>query len=152
VIKQEQFGGPELLQQARELCQALEKLPAGPYQTSIVQLVSDAAFALQQLQETGNHFWPVTFAPTVGMTFGRALEALKSGLRVARAGWNGKGMWLSYVKPGHYDVGCGTVGFDPVTLKAPKLLPWIGMKTADDCFVPWLASQTDMHADDWCVA
>jgi len=30
-------------------------------------------------------------------------------------------------------------------------LPWIGMKTADDKFVPWLASQTDVLANDWCV-
>ena len=28
---------------------------------------------------------------------------------------------------------------------------WIGMKTADDTFVPWLASQTDMLAEDWEV-
>lgn len=30
-------------------------------------------------------------------------------------------------------------------------LPWIGMKTADNKFVPWLASQTDMLAEDWAV-
>lgn len=30
-----------------------------------------------------------------------------------------------------------------------RLLPWIGMKTADKCFVPWLASQTDLLAEDW---
>ena len=32
-----------------------------------------------------------------------------------------------------------------------RTLPWIGMKTADDTFVPWLASQTDMLAEDWEV-
>ncbi|NLL68412.1 MAG: DUF2829 domain-containing protein [Clostridiaceae bacterium] len=29
--------------------------------------------------------------------------------------------------------------------------PWIGMKTADNKFVPWLASQTDVLAEDWMV-
>jgi hypothetical protein len=33
----------------------------------------------------------------------------------------------------------------------PELLPWIGMKTADGKFVPWLASQTDLLANDWEV-
>ena len=35
------------------------------------------------------------YRPTTGMSFGLAIEALKAGKRVARAGWNGKGMWLS---------------------------------------------------------
>jgi hypothetical protein len=48
-------------------------------------------------------------------------------LAVARAGWNDKGMWLA------------------LTVRS---LPWIGMKTADDCFVPWVASQTDLLAED----
>ena len=30
-------------------------------------------------------------------------------------------------------------------------LPWIGMKTVDDKFVPWLASQTDVLSEDWGV-
>ena len=80
---------------------------------------------------------------TEGMSFGHAVEALKAGNRVARAGWNGKGMWLRYVSAGSYDVGVKTME------GADKLLPWIGMKTADGGFVPWLASQTDILADDW---
>lgn len=88
------------------------------------------------------------YRPTDGMSFGLAIEALKAGKRVARAGWNGK--WLSLVSAGSYDVGCGTVGQEP---NGPRigLLPWIGMKTADEGFVPWLASQTDMLADDWQI-
>lgn len=90
------------------------------------------------------------YRPTAGLTFGLAIEALKNGKRVARAGWNGKGMWLKLVSVGSYDVGCGTVGQEP---NGPRidLLPWIGMKTADNKFVPWLASQTDMLAEDWVV-
>lgn len=86
------------------------------------------------------------------MNFGQAIEALKGGLRVARAGWNGKGMWLRLVQP-YTDRFFKTTelplpadSIDPGTL-----LPWIGMKTADNGFVPWLASQTDMLAEDWSI-
>ena len=75
------------------------------------------------------------------MNFGDAIAALKKGERVARAGWNGKGMWLRLIE--QYQV-----GYDPHIL-GRKLLPWIGMKTADDGFVPWLASQADMLSEDW---
>lgn len=77
------------------------------------------------------------------MNFGQAIEALKEGKRVSRAGWNGKGMWLQLIE--NYQI-----GYDPHLL-GRKLLQWIGMKTADGSFVPWLASQTDMLAEDWGV-
>ena len=79
---------------------------------------------------------------TDAMTFGDALVMLKAEKRVARAGWNGKAMWLSLVRRSDWD----TCQFDPA-----ELLPFIAMKTADNKFVPWLASQTDMLAEDWCV-
>ncbi len=82
---------------------------------------------------------------TTGMSFGLAIEAMKLGKKVARAGWNGKGMWLKIVKAGYFDVGCSVVE------EAAGLLPWIGMKTADNKFVPWVASQTDALADDWYI-
>ena len=86
------------------------------------------------------------YRPTSGLTFGLAVEALKLGKRVARAGWNGKGMWLCLVQD-----------WDMPDSKLPRLiddleaLPWIGMKTADNKFVPWLASQTDVLAEDWVI-
>ena len=83
--------------------------------------------------------------PSVGMSFGHAVELLKAGNRVAREGWNGKSMWLGLVDTGYYDVGCSVVG------EINSLLPWIGMKTADNKFVPWLASQTDVLAEDWQI-
>ena len=82
--------------------------------------------------------------PTDGMTFGLAIEALKHGERVARNGWNGKDMWLMLVPTDLAD----KVAFQYAALDA---LPWIGMKTADEKFVPWLASQTDMLAEDWMI-
>lgn len=75
------------------------------------------------------------------MHFGQAIEAMKAGKCVARKGWNGKGMWLRLIEAYRIDSHHSTLGL--------QLLPWIGMKTADNCFVPWLASQTDMQAEDW---
>lgn len=92
----------------------------------------------------------------VGMSFGHAIEALKAGHKVARSGWNGKGMWLKMIRG--RDVTLHNNGFGPInehdhdwTSRVPRLLDWIGMKTADNSFVPWLASQTDMLAKDWVV-
>lgn len=81
------------------------------------------------------------------MTFGLALEALKKSCKVARKGWNGKGMFLLCVPSEKWGI------IDKIGLGIPKgnLLPWIGMKTADGKFVPWLASQTDMLAEDWVI-
>lgn len=82
---------------------------------------------------------------TERLSFGDAVAVLKEGKRVCRAGWNGKGMFLSLVNTGYYDVGCSVVN------DIDSLLPWIGMKTADNKFVPWLASQTDVLAEDWQI-
>lgn len=83
------------------------------------------------------------------LNFGEALEALKQGRKVSRLGWNGKGMWLGLVEP-YTSMKLSDEQVDPVT-EGATLLPYIGMKTADNGFVPWLASQTDILADDWCV-
>lgn len=81
-----------------------------------------------------------------GMSFGLAVELLKRGAEVARSGWNGKGMWLALIGTGDYQIEEGALyGYEN------SLLPWIGMKTVDNKFVPWLASQTDILADDWVV-
>ncbi len=85
------------------------------------------------------------------MSFGHALEALKSGERVSRKGWNGKGMWLRLVHSSAYEIAPGSFDTHEANPCNPDLLPFIGMKTVDDKFVPWLASQTDALADDWCI-
>lgn len=85
------------------------------------------------------------YQPVTAMSFGHALVALRAGDRVCRAGWNGKGMWLVLIDYTAYT----TVSFaEDVNI---PVLPWIGMKTADGSLVPWLASQTDMLADDWMI-
>jgi hypothetical protein len=70
------------------------------------------------------------------MGFEDALTYLKVGQRVSREGWNGKGMWLALQTP---DSG------------SKMTLPYIFMSTAQGDLVPWLASQTDLLAEDWSV-
>lgn len=78
------------------------------------------------------------------MDFGDAIRSMKAGKRVSRAGWNGKGMWLRLAGPYIVDQLPG----DLETALKTSLL-FIEMRTADVQFVPWLASQTDMLAEDW---
>ena len=71
------------------------------------------------------------------MDFSVALYKAKSGNKIARSGWNGKGMWVAIQHPDeHSKMG----------------LPYLYMKTAQGQLVPWLASQTDLLADDWVIA
>ena len=87
--------------------------------------------------------------------FGTAVEALKQGARVARAGWNGKGMFLSLVKGRDADYHVNSrvfgTGEDGNSEKQMPILDAIYMKTADNKLVPWLASQTDVLAEDWQI-
>jgi hypothetical protein len=86
---------------------------------------------------------------TPAIDFGEALRLLRQGDRVARKGWNGKGMWLMLVPADQWST---SVGPNPHSVgDGAHRLPWIAMKTADDGLVPWLASQTDMLAEDWAI-
>lgn len=71
------------------------------------------------------------------MNFGEAIELLKSGCRVAREGWNGRGMYIELQTPDAH---------------SKMTLPYIYMKTVTGDLVPWLASQTDVLATDWINA
>ena len=91
------------------------------------------------------------------MDFGDALRNLKAGHRVCREGWNGKGMWLAY-SPGSKDLPADKFWAGANAEYARQnggkadVLPWITMKTADGkVLMGWLASQTDMLAEDWIV-
>lgn len=76
------------------------------------------------------------------LDFGKALLLLKSGASVARLGWNGKGLWLTLQRPDAH---------------SKMTLPYIYMSYPPDAAntpgarVPWLASQTDLLAEDWIV-
>ena len=81
------------------------------------------------------------------MTFGEAISAAKAGARVARSGWNGRGMWVRFVDL-YSDKEFGVV---EKPHSQGTWLPFLAMKTVDNKLVPWLASQTDMLATDWEV-
>ena len=98
--------------------------------------------------------------------FEDALKGIKKGFKFAREGWNGNGMWIvlvSPVAPEHTEAFGITnpSGFHSfinysdgeVEMVGEKgfyaTLPFIAMKTADEKIVPWLASQTDLLAEDW---
>lgn len=73
------------------------------------------------------------------MDFGQALNKIKEGKRVARSGWNGKGMWLMIIDNATY----------PYYEFRYEIAPFIVMVTVDRKFVPWTPSQTDVMAEDW---
>lgn len=85
------------------------------------------------------------------MDFGQALERLKDGQRVARLGWNGRGMFLFLVQGSKFQVNRPPLlGIYPngteITYQSH-----IDIRTADGSIVPWIASQTDLLAEDWLV-
>lgn len=79
------------------------------------------------------------------MTFGDAIAALKQGEQLQRRGWNGKGIFIELQTPDENSkmtspyIYINTTGLQTDNEEAPKSL------------VPWLASQTDMLAEDWQV-
>lgn len=91
------------------------------------------------------------------MSFGQALEALQDGRRVAREGWNGKGMWIA-LSPGAPALSADRFWSPQNRRHAEEngptdVLPCITMKTATgEILMGWLASQTDMLASDWLLA
>ena len=90
---------------------------------------------------------------TERLSFGDAVAALKEGLRVERAGWNGKGMFLYYVPENKYPASRNEHG-TMVGVFEDDMVPYgayIAMKTAQNNVVPWLASQTDVLAEDWQI-
>ena len=90
------------------------------------------------------------------MEFGQAIEALKQGKRVSRQGWNGKGMFLYLVKGTQIDKEFlrNEASQQPTEdhTGVVTFLSHIDMFTAQGTVnVGWLASQTDMLSDDWCI-
>ena len=90
------------------------------------------------------------YRPCNAMTFGLAIEALKKGSRVARAGWNGKGMWLFLIQGSNDLAKLHGYGFGEA-LGEPAFRDAIFMRTVDNQLVAWTASQTDVLAEDWLI-
>ena len=85
--------------------------------------------------------------------FGTAVEALKQGARVAREGWNGKGMFLYYVPENKYPASRNEYG-TMIGVFEDDMVPYreyIALKTVDNQVVPWAPSISDALAEDWQI-
>lgn len=91
------------------------------------------------------------YRETSGMSFGLAVEAMKKGASVTRAGWNGKGMFLFLIQGSNDIATLHGYGFGEM-LNEPTFRDAIFMRTVDNQLVPWTASQSDVLADDWSIA
>jgi hypothetical protein len=127
------------------------------------QYIGTKIIHAEPMEKNGRYGYKVVYAPdgyeswspkdvfeaayrlTDGMNFGLAIEAAKMGMKIARKGWNGKGIYLEMQEPDEH---------------SKMTLPYIYIVTdslitdnphAPKGRVPWLASQTDMLADDWYI-
>lgn len=101
-----------------------------------------------------------TNCPVLGgeatFSFGDAIKYMKRGLRVARKGWNGKGMYVFYASDFQFGTKADLSEFnpteDPECTEKNKVYVYdcLVLRTADKKLQPgWLASQSDMLAEDW---
>lgn len=89
------------------------------------------------------------YRETNAMNFGLAIEAAKLGEKIARKGWNGKGMYVFLACEADFVTDADISAFDQQDVEVGDMLV---MKTAQNTFQPgWLASQADMLADDWYI-
>jgi hypothetical protein len=89
--------------------------------------------------------------PITGLTFGTALTALKTGQRVARAGWNGKGMFAYLVPANSYSAQTGAA---KAFFGEGGMVPYnayLALKGADDTVSTWAPSGSDALAEDWQI-
>jgi hypothetical protein len=95
------------------------------------------------------------------MNFGQAIEALKDEKKLAREGWNGKGMWIVLMPPLYLPPYSTADTARKVNDRTAKWIgedspldcqPYIAIWTAEQKWQPgWLPSQADILADDWEV-
>lgn len=93
------------------------------------------------------------------MEIGGAVAAMRSGQKVRRAGWNGKGMWIVLMPhlelPPHSSQSPGAKVNDRtarhIGVDTPlDSQPYVAMWTAEKKWQPgWLCSQADLLAQDW---
>lgn len=88
---------------------------------------------------------------TFGLDFGSALDHLKKGRRLARDGWNGKGMFVYLVPPASYAVQTGAA---KAHFGEGSMVPYnayFAIKNVNDTVSTWVPSVNDCLAEDWYV-
>lgn len=89
-----------------------------------------------------------------GMTFGIALELLKKGVKVAREGWNGKGMFIVYQKGYPQGIPCNKQTAEAWGMNEGDLFkcnPYLQIKQVDGSHSMWVPSIGDVLAEDWVI-
>ena len=101
-----------------------------------------------QLKKKINAAYGKRVMKEVLMDFGEAIKALKNGSKVARKGWNGKGMFVYYVEGGNYPL-ClpGAIVTDETIYHEPSF----NIKNAKGTVSTWVPSINDCLAEDWFV-
>ena len=114
------------------------KLVLRPHGSGLENLESLAA-KIEDLSE------PKPFVQGIGW----AVKQMQNGAKLARAGWNGKGMFLYYVPADSYPARTAVAKEQWGENALVPYGAYVAMKTAQGNVVPWLASQTDLLATDW---
>jgi hypothetical protein len=84
------------------------------------------------------------------MTFGQALELLKTGERVALAEWIQEGRWIYLIGEMDWSIPRGPA-MRALQFTTDRFLPWIGMRLPNRAFGPWVPSHADLLAENWEV-
>lgn len=91
------------------------------------------------------------YRPCDAMTFGLAIEALKAGKKVARAGWNGKGMFVYYVPANIYPVQTGAAKSHFGEGAMVPYNAYMAIKNVNETVSTWVPSVNDVLAEDWMI-
>lgn len=94
------------------------------------------------------------FQPMTGMSFGHAIEAMKVGYKVARAGWNGKNMFIVYQKGYPDGIPCNAQTAKAFGINEGDLFkcrPYFQLRCADGSHQMWQPSVSDCLEKDWMV-
>ena len=91
------------------------------------------------------------YLETSGLTFGLAIEAMKKGAKVARTGWNGKGLFAYYVPPASYPVQTGAAKGHFGEGAMVPYNAYFAIKNVDETVSTWVPSINDCVADDWVL-
>lgn len=89
------------------------------------------------------------YRPSTGLTFGMALEALKLGERVARVGWNGKGMFVYLVPSASYPAQTNAAKAHFGTDALVPYNAYMAIKNVNETVSTWVPSVNDCLAEDW---
>lgn len=94
------------------------------------------------------------YQSTNAMTFGLAVEALKEGKRVSRAGWNGKGLFVVYQKAYPQGISCNKQTAEAWGMNEGELFrcePYLQINMTNGSHAMWVPSINDVLAEDWTV-